>query len=87
MADEPSGTAPDEQRELEALRRRAYGPDADIFDDPDALARLTALEDRVRLERAPVRERSGCNGAPDERARPDASVPVQPALAASRSPW
>lgn len=43
----------DEQRELEALRRRAYGPDADIFDDPEALTRLTALEDLVRLERAP----------------------------------
>lgn len=42
-----------EQRELDALRRRAYGPDADIFDDPVAVARLTALEDLVRIERAP----------------------------------
>ena len=43
----------DEQPELEALRRRAYGPDADIHDDADALARLVELEELVRLERAP----------------------------------
>lgn len=43
----------DEQRELEALRRRAYGPDADIYDDADALARLIELEDLLRIERAP----------------------------------
>lgn len=36
--------------ELENLRRRAYGPDADIDDDPAALARLEELEDRVRAE-------------------------------------
>jgi len=30
--------------ELAALRRRAYGPDADIGDDPGAQARLTELE-------------------------------------------
>jgi len=42
-----------EQRELEALRRRAYGPDADIYDDAGALARLIELEDVLRLERAP----------------------------------
>ena len=54
MAEEPSGTAADEQRELAALRRRAYGPDADIFGDPDALARLARLEDRLRLIRTPA---------------------------------
>ena len=32
--------------ELEALRRRAYGPEADIHDDPVALARLQELEER-----------------------------------------
>lgn len=36
------------RRELESLRRRAYGRDADILDDRDALARLTALEERLR---------------------------------------
>ena len=35
-------TSPED--ELAALRERAYGPGADIHDDPDALARLYALE-------------------------------------------
>ncbi|HYP74090.1 MAG TPA: hypothetical protein VEP72_08360 [Microbacterium sp.] len=34
--------------ELRQLRRRAYGPDADIAHDPLALARLAALEERAR---------------------------------------
>ncbi|MDL9979691.1 hypothetical protein [Microbacterium candidum] len=34
----------DETAELRALRERAYGPDADIHDDPEALARLEELE-------------------------------------------
>lgn len=33
--------------ELAVLRRRAYGPHADIADDPVALARLTELENRL----------------------------------------
>jgi hypothetical protein len=54
VPDEPShDLIRGEQRELDALRRRAYGPDADIYDDPVAVARLTALEDLVRLESAP----------------------------------
>ncbi|MET0828101.1 MAG: hypothetical protein ABWY26_01150 [Microbacterium sp.] len=54
MRDEPSHDPLDaEQGELDALRRRAYGPDADIFDDPVAVERLAALEDHVRLERVP----------------------------------
>lgn len=36
--------------ELETLRRRAYSPDADIDDDPVALARLEELEGLVRDE-------------------------------------
>lgn len=40
-------------RELDVLRRRAYGPDADIQADPTALARLLELEELVhRRERA-----------------------------------
>jgi hypothetical protein len=35
---------PDAERELDALRRRAYGPHSDIQTDPAALARLTELE-------------------------------------------
>ncbi len=38
--------------ELDALRRRAYGPDADILDDPVAVARLSELEERLRRARA-----------------------------------
>lgn len=44
--------SPDAQDELAELRRRAYGPDADIVADPAALARLRELEtfahDRAR---------------------------------------
>ncbi|MGZ8803737.1 MAG: hypothetical protein ACXWZG_00360, partial [Microbacterium sp.] len=35
--------------ELADLRRRAYGPDADIDTDPAAVARLDELETRARL--------------------------------------
>lgn len=40
----------DPRSELAALRRRAYGPNADIENDATALARLNALEDAVRSE-------------------------------------
>lgn len=40
--------------ELQSLRRRAYGPDADIHDDPVALARLQQLEAQQRAATAPV---------------------------------
>lgn len=39
----------DDVAELALLRRRAYGPDADIDADPAAVARLDELETRVRL--------------------------------------
>ena len=64
-----------EQRELDALRRRAYGPDADIFDDPVAVARLTALEDLVRGERAP-REDETVTAESDRAVRSVGSAPV-----------
>lgn len=38
--------------ELDSLRIRAYGPTADIDDDPRALSRLSELEETVRVERA-----------------------------------
>ena len=54
MADEPRGAVTHaEQRELDALRRRAYGPDADILGDAQALSRLRDLEELVR---APTRD-------------------------------
>jgi hypothetical protein len=50
--------------ELRALRARAYGPDADIHDDPAALARLQQLETQAREAEGP--------GAPES----DASTPA-----------
>jgi len=35
--------------ELRLLRARAYGPDADILDDPEAMRRLRELEEQARL--------------------------------------
>lgn len=43
---------PTERSELAALRRRAYAPDADIDGDQVALARLAALEQRMRMTRS-----------------------------------
>lgn len=41
---------PDARAELARLRRRAYGPDADIAGDPDAVARLALLETSLKTE-------------------------------------
>ncbi|WP_150958445.1 hypothetical protein [Microbacterium testaceum] len=43
----------DVREELRLLRARAYGPGADIVDDPIAVARLSDLEERERQERLP----------------------------------
>lgn len=48
-----------EAEELTALRRRAYGPDADISRDPDAVARLMHLEELSRAARISVGDASG----------------------------
>ncbi len=80
MPDEPSHEfIPAEHGELDELRRRAYGPDADIRDDPVAVARLTALEDLVRLGRAP-RE---AQGAPDRFDPAERSIVAAPAVSAA----
>lgn len=42
--------------ELRALQARAYGPEADIAQDPTALRRLRELEERRRLGGAPEGE-------------------------------
>jgi hypothetical protein len=60
-----------EERELAALRRRAYGPDADIDSDPEALGRLIALEDRLRDEPDARGDADGRAAAPEA----DAAVP------------
>jgi hypothetical protein len=55
VADAPSGDGTHAERsELDALRRRAYGPDADILDDAIALARLRELEDGIRGRRLDI---------------------------------
>lgn len=41
---DPSSPRSDAERELDELRRRAYGPHPDIQSDPAALVRLAALE-------------------------------------------
>lgn len=43
----------DVREELRLLRARAYGPSADIADDPIAVARLRDLEELERLDRLP----------------------------------
>jgi hypothetical protein len=45
VAPEPDRLSDETRAELRALQRRAYGPDADIHTDPDALARLRELEE------------------------------------------
>ncbi|AZS38377.1 hypothetical protein CVS47_03033 [Microbacterium lemovicicum] len=45
----------DDDAELARLRRRAYGPDADIAADPVALARLDELEQAARPQPEPER--------------------------------
>lgn len=67
----------DDATELAELRRRAYGPDADIASDPGALARLTRLEDAARSVRAAVRSLPD-GPMPDEPTRdgPTADGPV-----------
>jgi hypothetical protein len=73
--DAPSLT-PERSRELADLRRRAYGPDADIHRDPEALDRLHELEELVRIEAEsatpPVQVE------PPARARADAAAPPAP---------
>ena len=49
-----SAIADDPGAELRALRERAYGPDADIHDDPAAMQRLRELEDGERARPAPA---------------------------------
>lgn len=61
------GMTTDEERELRALRARAYGPGADIAGDESALRRLEALESRRRSRSAAPPDSPGVaesDGAP-----------------------
>lgn len=66
--------------ELEALRRRAYGAAADIDTDPEAIARLTELED------AALRERVGETPVAPEKAPADTPRPDGRPVAVAPSP-
>ena len=53
--DAPRGSVEfEESDELQRLRRRAYGPDADIAGDAAAQARLSELEAARRRQSTPV---------------------------------
>ena len=79
--DAPRGSVEFEQaEELERLRRRAYGPDADIVGDAAAQARLFQLEAAQRRQPTPVGDASTGVPAPiPER------VPVAETVEGSRS--
>ena len=86
--------------ELRTLRERAYGPAADIDQDPAAVQRLSELESRLaepRAERKPQPERKpepepAAPLTPAERpadatpARAPAASPAEPAAAGAESP-
>jgi hypothetical protein len=78
VRDEPRDVVTNAERaELDALRGRAYGPDADIADDPQAIARLTELEDRVRPARTWQTDISSLGSWADAAAEPvPASAPA-----------
>jgi hypothetical protein len=72
--------------ELDALRRRAYGPDADIFTDADALARLTELEEQVRCDRSALSEEPARDAAAGATSEPSMTEPPAFPVAPTASP-
>jgi hypothetical protein len=71
----------EETDELERLRRRAYGPDANITGDAPALARLAELEAAQRRQLTPLVDAAARGPAPVQ-----ARAPVPEPLEGSRSP-
>ncbi|MEV4686572.1 hypothetical protein [Microbacterium sp. LWH3-1.2] len=71
--------------ELAALRERAYGLNADILDDPAALARLNELEEQAAAASAAniaalvARKRTSINGASPRRSAVGAANDAEPA--------
>lgn len=75
--------------ELRLLRERAYGPDADIAEDPAAARRLTALEKEARDAAAPAaaperRPETTTARGPDRQPEPPADRDRQPEPSADR---
>lgn len=75
--------------ELQALRRRAYGPDADIHDDPAAAARLAELEELRRPALPPAADQATtATPAPSGPADAQQSAePAEPEPAEGAGPW
>src|SRR5690606_31832731 len=68
---------PSARSELDALRYRAYGPMADIGDDPDALQRLAELERSTRRP-PPENSSAGASAAASVSPSQSQSVTVTP---------
>ncbi|MEV8239673.1 hypothetical protein AB0O90_05530 [Microbacterium testaceum] len=86
----------DHGSELERLRARAYGPNADIEGDPAAVARLRELEDRERMRTAPLEAEAETEADPGDDAdapQPDPEpeeaepAPRRPLLRSRRRVW
>lgn len=86
----------DHGSELERLRARAYGPNADIAGDPAAVARLRELEDRERMRTAPLEAEAETEADPGDDAdapQPDPEpeeaepAPRRPLLRSRRRVW
>ncbi|MFB7892087.1 hypothetical protein ACFC1I_07810 [Microbacterium sp. NPDC056044] len=85
-ADAATDAAADAAAELRALRLRAYGPDADIRDDPEALRRLHELEGRTAGTPAGEVPRPGEPGEVSTvREEPPAGPPAREPVA--KTPW
>jgi hypothetical protein len=82
----PRPGALEEPDELERLRRRAYGPDADIAGDPAAQARLLELEAARRRRPTSVVEVGGRFPTDDGSAPDPAPVRAAPPSAAGSPP-
>jgi len=76
-----------DRAELDALRRRAYGQDADIHDDADALVRLIELEDLARPAVSDTPRHPQPPAVPEGDADgPQAPTAAQPQAPAERAP-
>ncbi|MEV8274678.1 hypothetical protein [Microbacterium sp. NPDC077184] len=70
------------RRELDALRRRAWGAGGGLDDDPAAQARLAELEAESRAESSAGPPARGVTAAPDVKDRPDVTArPAAPGVA------
>jgi hypothetical protein len=71
--------------ELDALRRRAFGPDSDIHGDAGAVARLIELEELARPRPAVEAPADSADGVSVPLAAPTAGTGVVPVAAAASS--